>query len=59
MKTFSLKQIVVDAGDKDNLAKPKRTHYLTIATGLTFQEAKSRRNADRKARLSIVPEPAR
>ncbi|HPV11696.1 MAG TPA: hypothetical protein PKW83_13640 [Verrucomicrobiota bacterium] len=53
---FSLKQVVIDTGDKDNLAKPKKSHYLTVATGLTFQEAKARRNADRKARLSIVPE---
>lgn len=56
MKTYALKQIVVDAGDKNNIAKSKRTHYLTVATGLTWQKAKTRRNANRRARLQIVPE---
>ena len=37
MKTYALKQVVVD-------------------TGLTWQEAKTRRNANRRARLQIVPE---
>lgn len=58
MTTFSVKQVVVDAGDKDDLRKPKKTHYLTVANGLTFQEAKQRRNANRRAALSIVPERA-
>lgn len=58
MKTYALKQVVVDTGDKDNISKPKRTHYLTVATGLTWQEAKTRRNANRRARLQIVPERA-
>lgn len=50
---YSLKQKVFDL---DKQTKHRKSHYLTVAKGLTWQEAKAARNLNRS--LSIVPERA-
>ena len=52
---YSLKQTVYDT-EKVNGVRRAKAHYQTVATGLTWQEAKAARNQNRS--LSIVPERA-
>lgn len=51
MTTYSVKQIVLDA---DPLRKVMVTKYITLASGLTWQQAKALRKGKRMA--NIVPE---
>lgn len=51
--TYALKQTVYEDDPK---RKVKVARYMTLATGLTWQEAKARRNRNRD--LNIVPERA-
>ncbi len=51
---YSLKQVVLDADRKRRVAV---TRYITVAAGLSWRDAKARRNQERT--LSIVPERAR
>jgi hypothetical protein len=53
MTTFALRQQVFDL---DGKTKRRRSVWITVASGLSWQEAKARRNANRRARLNIVPE---
>lgn len=54
---YALKQIVFD---RDPQTKRFKSHYIyiTVASGLSWQAAKSQRNQNRRQGLSIVPERA-
>ena len=53
MTTYALKQHVLDA---DRKKKVRKLHYITVASGLSWQDAKARRNAARPVKLLIVQE---
>jgi hypothetical protein len=53
MQTYALKQVVLDGKRGEHL----KSHYITVAEGLSFAEAKRQRNQRRS--LSIVPERLR
>lgn len=67
MKTYALKQRVLDAyiekgshgcqHGRKTARKIHRSHWIVVATGLTWQDAKARRNASRTP-IDIVLEPA-
>jgi hypothetical protein len=55
MGTYALKTTILVPDNKRRMAK---TAYITVQQGLTWQQAKARRNRDHKRdpQLSIVPE---
>jgi hypothetical protein len=52
--TYSLKQFVLAAYTTPEGRKLIRRHYLTVAAGLSWQDAKAARRQNRS--LQIVPE---